>query len=334
MAQQTIRVEWKQSKKGALLMRLIKGKTLLVMSFLLAYLLLLPGKSQATATAPPSHLLAALLHGTILDKASKEVIPYASVAVVGSGSAVQAGASGKFSIRLEADGEKKSIRVSSVGYISSDFPIADLLKQQEHEGSIRLYLAPKHESLSEVEVKARSGKWKARKVGYHIDEGTTFHHEISPSDTIPEGRHGQELGTLIRLKKGPATLQSVSFGLTGSGVAKLEVGIRLYSIQNNLPHLSLLPEPVVVAIPPHHTGWITVNLEKYNLTLQEDVAFVIEWLTETNKLNNSSLMGFSTMPKDQVTYYRDSAQKPWQILKSTLLSIRSYGMYVTLLYQK
>ncbi|TXK36886.1 carboxypeptidase-like regulatory domain-containing protein [Pontibacter qinzhouensis] len=276
---------------------------------------------------------ATTLTGTVLDKTTGQPIPYASVVIATTDKQVQTNSSGKFSLQLGAGAENGSLRVSSVGYKSQAFAIADLV-QQQRQGSLTLYLLPKQETLNEVEVKARNKKWKARKVGYHIDEGTTFHHELYPADTIPADRTGPEIGNRIILKKQPALVQSVSFGLTGSGVAKVEVGIKLYSLKDNLPHQNLLPESVVVAVPPHHTGWISVNLEKYNLTVQEDVVLVLEWLTETNKLSNNSLMGFSTMPKDQVTYYRETQQLPWQLLGSTLLSIRSYGMYVTFLYEK
>ena len=320
---------------SVLLLERVKADRMLLLSCFVTLVFCFSQNSTAVAATPEqAAAVRAALSGTVLDKATNAPIPYASVIVTGEQRQVQTNGAGRFSLPMGAGAEGGSISVSSVGYISRTFAIADLLKQQAGGGGVKLYLLPKHEDLSEVEVKARSRKWKTRKVGYHIDEGTTFHHELSPSDTIPEGRTGQEIGNRIILKKQPAVLQSVSFGLTGSGVAKLAVGVRLYSLKDNLPHHNLLPEPVVVSIPPHHTGWITVNLEQYNLTLQDDFVLAIEWLTETNKLNDSSLMGFATTPKGQVTYYRDSAQKPWQILNSTLLSVRSYGMYATLLYEK
>lgn len=323
-----------ESKLPALLRERVKNNRMLVLvCFVAVVFCFMQHLTTFAATPEQAAALSATISGTVLDRATNAPIPYASVIVTGKQNQVQTNGAGRFSVSV-AGAEGGSISVSSVGYIPRTFAIADLLKQQEGGGGVKLFLLPKHEHLSEVEVMARSRKWKSRKVGYHIDEGTTFHHEISPSDTIPEGRAGQEIGSRIILKKQPALVQSVSFGLTGSGVAKVEVGIRLYALKNNLPHQTLHPEPIVVAIPPHHTGWITVNLEKYGITLQEDFALVIEWLTETNKLNDSSLMGFATVPKGQVTYYRESAQKPWQILNSTLLSVRSYGMYVTLLYQK
>ncbi|WP_181885066.1 carboxypeptidase-like regulatory domain-containing protein [Pontibacter diazotrophicus] len=273
------------------------------------------------------------IKGTILDKATNTPIPFASVSVVGREHHVQANGKGYFTLLLRPEDRIHALRVSSLGYVSREYKVEALL-EKAGAGDAKIFLEPKHRSLKEVEITAKAQKWKAQRVGYHIDEGTSFHYQFTPSDTASAEGPGQEIGTRIKVKRKQAVLQSVSFGLAGSGNAAVKVGVKLYSIKDNLPHQNLLPKPAIISIKPHHTGWITVDLEKHNITVEGDFALIIEWLSETTRLNSGSLMTFATTPKGQVTYYRAAGAKPWRIRKSTLLDVKSIGMYATLLYQR
>lgn len=288
---------------------------------------------QAMPSGAETARQTAAFGGIVLDKATQLPVPYAYLTVHDSNVTTQANSQGRFTLALGREYRQQRISVTALGYIPQEFSIADLIKQRTGTTDVKLSLTPKLEALRQVEIKTKASKWKTKKVGYHIDEGSPFHHEFSPSDTLATGA-GQEIGNRIYLKKRPAFLQSISFGLAGSGNEKAIVGIRLYSLKDNLPHLNLLPKPVTIAIPAHHTGWIIVNLNKYNITLKDDFAIGIEWLTQTNKLNSNTLMAFATVPKGQTTYYRESDTQPWKIIRSGLLSVHSIGLYATLLYEK
>jgi len=275
-----------------------------------------------------------LLKGTVLDKATNSPIPYASLSVVDGKTYTQANTNGAFALSLKPEYQNGKIRVTMLGYITQEFSIADLIKQNTTQKEIKLFLVPDYKSLKTVEVHAKARKWKIKKVGYHIDEGASMHYEFYPSDTIKVASSGQEIGNNIHLNQYPAALRSVSFGLAGLSGVKLLIRVRLYSLKDNLPHLDLLPESAIIAIPPHHAGWITVNLQEYNIKLKEDFAVVVQWLNESKERNNSSLMAYASIPKGQIIYYRESSLKPWQIVKSTLIDVNSIGMYVTVLYEK
>ena len=325
--------------RPAIILKPARINSLLTFTCLIALLLCSPQSAKAHQTIPATDSVlvpvkAATVKGTVIDKATDLPIPYAYLAVSSNGTSTQANGKGEFALSLGSQNQHGSIRVTSLGYVSQEFSIADLIKEKTGTNGVKLFLSPKHERLSEVEVKAKASKWKSKKIGYHIDEGSPFHYELNPSDTLTAAASGQEIGNRIRLKKRPAFLQCISFGLAGSGNEKAIVGIHIYSLKDNLPYLNLLPEPVTITIPAHHTGWITVNLEKYNITLKEDFAVVIEWLTKTNRLNSSTLIAYATVPKGQITYYRESDRKPWKIVKSGLLNVKSIGLYVTLLYEK
>lgn len=274
-----------------------------------------------------------LIRATILDKVTAAPIPFAHISVVGGNVYREADNNGAFTLPLKPEHENGKIKVTALGYISQEFSIAVLVKQNEASKVHLLYLVPDYKNLQVVEIKAKARKWKIKKAGYHIDEGSAIHYEFYPSDTLTIGVLGHEIGNRIQLNKYPAALWSVSFGLQGLSGERLKVRVRLYSLKNNLPHLNLLPEPAIIAIPPHHAGWITVNLQQYNVTLKEDFAVVLEW-DGAKEQNTSSLMAFATLPRDQVTYFRESHLKPWKLINSTLVDIKSIGMYATVVYEK
>ncbi|MGV3589290.1 MAG: carboxypeptidase-like regulatory domain-containing protein [Adhaeribacter sp.] len=273
------------------------------------------------------------IQGFVLDKASNAPVPYARISVVAGKAYFEADNRGAFTLTLKPEQQNGQLKVSALGYIAQEFSISDLIKQNGNAVAPKLYLVPDYKSLPAVEVKAKARKWTIKKAGYHIDEGSAIHYEFYPSDTVTMAAGGHAIGNKIQLNKYPAALRSISFGLQGLSGERLKVNVRLYSLKNNLPHLNLFPEPLIIAIPPHHAGWITVNLQQYNITLKEDFAIVLEW-DGAKEQNTSSLMVFATLPKGQITYYRESQLQPWQIAKSTLVDIKSIGMYATVIYQK
>ena len=274
---------------------------------------------------------ATVIKGVVLDEDTKLPVGYANITLIKSQKGTQTFSKGEFVLHVAPDNHLEKISITSLGYVSRVVEIESLLKEWEKSKQVKIYLKPRYEALREVEIKAKSKRWRAKKVGFNLDKGTSFHHKFSPLDTVVE-KSGQEIGNKITLKKYPAYLNSISFGLAGSGNVKAIIGLRIYSLKNNLPDKDILPERIILRIPPHHTGWITVDLDQYNILLKEDFVVTVEWLSETNILNRSSLMAFATHPKGQITYSRASGQKPWKILRPTLTDVNSIGLYVTVLY--
>ncbi len=262
---------------------------------------------------------------------------YAAVSIKNSNVGTTADARGKFTLSLRNTHLADTIVLSALGYHILYIPVKHVLALKQHEQSgdrgseayaYTFMLSPKRLELGTVEIKANPVKWKESKVGYNIDKGTSFRHEFEPLDTVLRGITGQEIANSFRVRKYPVHLKDFNFGLHGSGNMPVRVRVRIYSLRNNLPHESLLTDDVVVKIPPHHTGWIKVNLERYNITLQHDFAVALEWINEANQYNSNSLMTFARVPKEQVTTYRSSGNDPWKRLRYT-----SIGMYVTVLHQ-
>lgn len=266
------------------------------------------------------------LSGTILDQDTQQPIPYVFVSAEAQGVYLQANAKGKFSVLLGST--EGSISFKALGYTLATFSIQELQRQMASKGELKLYLQAAQAQLGEVEIKAKPTRWKTTKAGFNIDQGSPFQRLYSPTDSLGASIQGQEIGTNICVRRYPASLQSMSFGLAGSGALPLTVRVHVYALQNGQPQQDLLSEPAIVYIPPHYTGWVTVDLLPYHLTIHQDFAITIEWLNGASRLNDLSLLTFARMPKQQRTYYRASKQQGWQ-----QLPFFSIGMYATLLHE-
>ncbi|NEM97433.1 carboxypeptidase-like regulatory domain-containing protein [Pontibacter burrus] len=277
------------------------------------------------------------IEGTVKSAENGQSIPFVAVGLKNSSTGITADGRGKFKLSLKAQNLTDTLYFSAIGYSNLLIPVKKLIGREfkkeiydsnQNSYNKAFYLSPKPVALGTVEVKASSVKWKEVRVGYNISKGASSWHEFEPLDTLLSGVTGQEIGNNFRTKKYPVYLKDFNFGLHGSGNLAVTIRLRIYSIRNNLPHESLLDRDIVVKIPRHHTGWIKVNLEQYNIKLDQDFAVALEWINEANSLNRNSLMTFAKIPKDQITFYRDAKTSLWRKLHAT-----SIGMYVSLLYE-
>ncbi|MBB6613138.1 carboxypeptidase-like regulatory domain-containing protein [Pontibacter sp. Tf4] len=277
------------------------------------------------------------IEGTVKSTENGQAIPFVAVSIKNSGTGITADAMGRFKLRLKEHHLTDTLTFSAIGYSNLSLPVKKIinggLKREVHEVNQNVYnktfyLSPTPVALGTIEVRAKRVRWKEVKVGYNMSKGAALWHEFEPLDTLLSGVTGQEIGNNFRSGKYPVYLKDFNFGLHGSGNLAVAIRVRIYSIRNSLPHKSLLDRDIVVKIPPHHTGWIKVNLAQYNIKLEEDFAVALEWINEANRLNGNSLMTFAKIPKDQVTFYRDDRTAPWKKLHAT-----SIGMYVSLLYE-
>ena len=94
------------------------------------------------------------IHGTITDAETGDSIPYASVVYKGHNVAVASNANGQYTITRH---EGWNITFSAVGYKSRIIPVNNNTKAR-----INIALKPDRQMLSEVTVKAKSGRYSRK----------------------------------------------------------------------------------------------------------------------------------------------------------------------------
>jgi hypothetical protein len=180
---------------------------------------------------------------------------------------------GEFSLDIKGQSPKAIVRISMIGYKPQTFSIEELTNK---ENIIKLENKPIQ--LAEVTVKPFLGKLK--KVG---TTSSTFHGALCGWGGIQKGK-GYEIGTKIELGTSPVLIRGLHVCLSKQSFESSLFRLHVRNIVDNLPSEELLTENILIPITKS-SGWIDIDLSKYNLVFEDDIALTLEWVnvTATNK---------------------------------------------------
>lgn len=91
-----------------------------------------------------------LLRGKVISKSTQKPVPFANIGVLGEALGTSSDAQGNFRLLLPQKFANATLHVSSVGYQSQDFALAQLTNARD----MRIYLPEAIRQLAEIEVKA------------------------------------------------------------------------------------------------------------------------------------------------------------------------------------
>ena len=134
---------------------------------------------------------------------------------------------------------------------------------------------------------------------------------------------GGEVGTVMKVKKVPALIRDVNIVFKGSIYGdSIHFRLNIYSMNNELPGENILVEPIYI-VPNIKSGILTVNLEKYNIYVENDFLVALEWLEfGENKL----YLGIGLKGK---SFMREASQGDWD-----RFPLGSIGIFATILSVK
>jgi len=100
--------------------------------------------------------------------------------------------------------------------------------------------------------------------------------------------------------------------------------LHIRNIVENLPHDELLKTDILILITKE-SGWIDIDLSKYNLVFEGDIALSIEWIkvmgrdinkhiTVTGQL--TQVVTFNVKPKKGLTFNKKGTEAKWDRLES------------------
>ena len=288
-----------------------------------------PVLSAATGGRAPVASPDRLIRGSLTDAQTGKPLPYVSIGFAGLPAGTMTDSRGAFTLLVSEAYLDRTLRFSVVGYQAREIPVRQLLQEQAQKGKLEIRLEVKPKSLAEVQVKGKNKRFVTQVVGSQIGKLTPFHHVFENYTYATDQVRGPELGVKIQARKYPAYLQQVHFCLSGTGADITRVRLKLYSLQNNLPHQEMLQKIIQVDVPPKYTGWIETDLRPYHLMLEQDVVVALEWLRDENETEKSWLASGLVFSPKNPDYYKAANQNQWKMLYR-----ESVGLYVTLLYQK
>ncbi|MCX6283109.1 MAG: carboxypeptidase-like regulatory domain-containing protein [Bacteroidetes bacterium] len=213
-----------------------------------------------------SHLHCQIITGRVIDSSNGNPIEYVSIGIVETPLGTISNENGEFTLEVKGQSNKAIVRVSMIGFISQTFSLEDLCKKKNE---IRLANMPI--KLAEVIVKPFSGKLK--KVG--TTDFTKPGQVCGWSGT--EFGKGSEEGLKIALGNQNVKLQSLHIHVWMQSFDSCLFRLHIRNVINDLPANELLNDNILLIITKK-SGWVNVDLKKYNLVFKEDIALTIEWI--------------------------------------------------------
>ena len=229
-------------------------------------------------------LQAQLISGKVIDSSSAKQLEYVNLGVIDTPLGITTNEKGEFSFDIKGQSPKAIVRISMIGYKPQTFTIEELTNK---ENVIKLVNEPIQ--LGEVTIKPFLGKLK--KVG---TTSSTFHGGLCGWGGTQKGK-GHEIGTKIELGTSPVLLRGLHVCLSRQSFESSLFRLHVRNIVDNLPSEELLTENIMIPITKS-SGWVDIDLTKYNLVFKNDIALTLEWVnvTTTNKTKFIKINGEET----------------------------------------
>ena len=219
------------------------------------------------------------IKGVIVDKDTKEPLPFTSIGLKNEQIGALSNEHGQFVVPAPTQNTADSLVVVALGYGRR----AVLVKRGVAVASLTIELPKRAVALSNVTVKA--GKIKNLGLGSRADD---------PGEGMIQGLPGSQYAFFVKndKKKRLGNVRTVSFYIGENGFPREPFRVRLYKADGNYnaPNTDLLTENVVVSAP-QGGQWYTVDLTPYNIIAPEEGFFVaMEWVVSGDKFFTTNFM--------------------------------------------
>lgn len=253
-----------------------------------------------------------LISGVILDSL-KNPIQYANIGVLNKPIGTVSNQKGEFILSLDNSHLSDTLKISSLGYASKELLIKDLFNKSKSTITLDNLI----EELNEVVV--YSNNLKPHSKGR---EKTKTNQELF--FVVPDMSNvnlGAEIGRKFSIGKEPSNLTEFKFYLKQNNFDKVRFRINIYSIKKNIPQKRLNEKDIFSDIQKDYTGWVSVDLSKYDITVNQDIIITIEWI-EASKMGDTLSLPIFAPSLSAIHYYKQSAQSKWRkyrLISTTML---------------
>ena len=248
------------------------------------------------------------ISGKVIDSSSGKSLEYVNLGVIDTSLGVTTNEKGEFSLDIKGQLPKIKVRVSMIGYKPQTFQIEELTNKAN---IIKLEIEAVQ--LGEVTVKPFVGKLKT--IG---TTSFTSHGALCGWGGIQKGK-GNEIGTKIELGTSAVLVKSLHVRVSKQSFERSLFRLHIRNIVDNLPSKELLTENIIIPITKQ-SGWVDIDLSKYNLVFDGNIALTLEWVDVaiTNKLKLIQVNGkkeycvlFNKKQKQGNIYTRWGSEAKW-----------------------
>lgn len=227
-------------------------------------------KMKATLVFISLILFALLLNaneikGVVIDKESRNPIPYVSIGIIDTPYGTYSSDKGEFKMDLSKFKDSDSLRFSCIAYSPLSFCVSDFMEMNKQWDTI--FLTRKITELNEITISGK--RLKKKKLG-----NKTSHKKI-----VFGYRKDMEGGIIIE-NEHKLFLNTVYFKLTMDGQQAPDSAIlrfNIYNLNNNLPDENILSQPIYLHLnSSQFNGTNEFDISKYNITVEESFAATFE----------------------------------------------------------
>ncbi|WP_192823537.1 carboxypeptidase-like regulatory domain-containing protein [Rufibacter sp. LB8] len=294
----------------------------LVFSFLVtSWLAFFPSLSTPPAAQ------AITISGLVVSSDNQTPVAYASVGLMNASTGTICSSSGEFSLAIPAGQQDKMVRFSAIGFEPKDMNVEDLHQQALVSKPLKITLTSKPVALAEVEVNPKN--WETKQIGGTLEPDTYFSHSFIIMPRPLAANLGREIGIHINNGKKQSLLSKLNFCLRSNRYDMVKFRLNVYVLQNGKPGDNLLKQAIYVTVRDQKTGWMNVDLEPYDIYVEQDFVISLEWIDALPKTHSLSLTIPASMPGFQTAYHKDASQSKWSKIPAA-----GMGMNVELLRAK
>ena len=221
----------------------------------------------------------AQIKGIIVDKDTKEPLPFSSIGLKSEQIGALSNEHGQFIVPAPTKNADDSLIVVALGYARR----AVLVKRGVALSALTIEVPKRAVELSNIVVKA--GKIKNLGLGSRTD---------NPGEGMIQGLPGSQYAFFVKNEKQKrlGNVRTVSFYIGENGFPREPFRVRIYKADGNYnaPNTDLLTENVVVSAS-RGGEWYTIDLSTYNIAAPEEGFFVaMEWIVGGDKFYTTNFM--------------------------------------------
>jgi len=233
----------------------------------------------SVTTSAVSWAQSAQIKGVIVDKDTKEPLPFTSIGLKEEQIGALSNEHGLFIVPAPTKNAQDTLLVMALGYHRKTI----VVKRGESIDNLTIEVPKRAVQLQGVTVKA--GKIKNLGLGAKSND---------PGEGMIQGLPGSQYAFFVKNDKNKrlGNVRTVSFYIGENGFPREPFRVRLYKADGNYnsPNTDLLTENVVVSAP-QGGQWYTVDLTPYNIVAPEEGFFVaMEWVVSGDKFFATNFM--------------------------------------------
>jgi hypothetical protein len=221
----------------------------------------------------------AQIKGVIVDKDTKEPLPFTSIGLKDEQIGALSNEHGLFIVPAPTKSAQDTLLVMALGYYRKTM----IVKRGVALDNVVIEVPKRAVELQGVTV--RAGKIKNLGLGARTND---------PGEGMIQGLPGSQYAFFVKNDKNKrlGNVRTVSFYIGENGFPREPFRVRLYKADGNYnaPNTDLLTENVVVSAP-QGGQWYTVDLTPYNIMAPEEGFFVaMEWVVSGDKFFATNFM--------------------------------------------